>query len=49
MQGSFKQQNTFTTIATVNAEVIGVRSTVDITTVGATNGSSSQTQVYRGM
>ena len=47
MQGSIKQQNTFTTIAAANAEVS--RITVDVTTIGVTNDSSSQIQVYRCM
>ena len=47
MQGSIKQLNIFITIAAVNAKIICV-ATLDITTVGIINGSSSQTQVYRG-
>ena len=46
MQAYIKQQIIFTTIAAVNAKIMC--STLDITTVGIINGSSSQTQLYRG-
>ena len=39
MQGSIKQQNTFTTIAAVNSKVIASY----LATVGVMDGSSSQT------
>ena len=41
MQGSIKQQNTFTTIAAANVEVKA------IATMDVMNGYSIQTQVYR--
>ena len=43
MQDSIKHHNTFTTIAAAKVEVIA------IATVGVMNGSSNQTQVYRGV
>ena len=47
MQDFIKQQNTFTTIAAANAEVIGVVLTVGVHRV--VDGCSSQTQAYRGV
>ena len=44
MQESIKQQNTFTTIAAINVEVIAT-----VATMGVMNGSTIQTQVYRSV